>query len=37
MDENTFNQINENENEDKSRRDELTKYREEHKKPWYLW
>lgn len=35
MDENTFNQINEN--EDKSRRDELTKYREEHKKPWYLW
>lgn len=35
MDENTFNQINEN--EDKSRRDELTRYREEHKKPWYLW
>ena len=35
MDENTFNQINDN--EDKSRRDELTKYREEHKKPWYLW
>ncbi len=35
MDENTFNQINES--EDKSRRDELTKYREEHKKPWYLW